>query len=70
MRHSWDDEWQALLRSRDEALDRARRVQAEIGAALRRREPPPMRLLRAADLAEGEVARAKARLKDFLGQAG
>jgi hypothetical protein len=70
MRQSWDDEWQALLRSRDEALVRARRIQAEITAVLRRREPPPMRLLRAADLAEGEVAQAKARLKDFLGQAG
>ncbi|MGO8919034.1 MAG: hypothetical protein ACLQJR_24295 [Stellaceae bacterium] len=70
MPQSWEDEWQALVRWRDEAVVRSRVIQAEITAVLRRREPPPMQLLRAADLAEGEVTQAKARLKDFLRQLG
>ncbi|HXY99640.1 MAG TPA: hypothetical protein VEI03_06540 [Stellaceae bacterium] len=70
MRQGWDEEWQALLRWQDEALARARGIQAEIGAVLRRREAPPMQLLRAADRAESELAEARARLKEFLRQAG
>ncbi len=66
----WEEEWQALMRWRDDAVVRARVIQAEITAVLRRREPPPMQLLRAADAAEGELAQARARLKDFLRQLG
>lgn len=70
MPQGWEDEWEALLRWRDDALARSRVIQAEITAALRRREPPPMQLLRAADAAEGDLAMVKARLKDFLRQLG
>ncbi len=66
----WEDEWQALLRGRDDAVARTRELQAEITAAIRRREPLPMHLLRAAELAEGELAQAKARLRDFLHHLG
>jgi hypothetical protein len=70
MAQPWEEEWQELLRGRDEALARTRLIQAEITAALRRRQPPPMHLLRAAELAEGELAQAKARLKSFLNHLG
>ncbi len=70
MLRGWDEQWQALLRWQDEALARAHGIRAEITAVLRRREPPPMQLLRAADRAEGEVAEARARLKDYLRQLG
>jgi hypothetical protein len=70
MPQGWEEEWQVLMRWRDEALARSRHIQDEITAVLRRREPPPMQLLRAAELAEGERAAAKARLKDFLRHLG
>ncbi len=70
MPQGWEDEWQELLRWRDAALARARQFQEEVTAAIRRREPPPMQLLRAADRAEDDLAAAKARLRDFLRQVG
>jgi hypothetical protein len=70
MPQGWEQEWQALVRWRDEALARSRHIQAEITAVLRRREPPPMQLLRAADAAEGDLNLVKARLKDFLRHLG
>jgi len=70
MPQAWEDDWRTLLRWRDQAEAHARGIQSEITATLRRREPPPMHLLRAADLAEGELTQAKARLKDFLRQLG
>jgi hypothetical protein len=66
LRQSWEEDWQTLLRSRDEALARTRVLQDEITAFFRRRQPPPMQLMRAADVAEGELAATKARLRDFL----
>jgi ABC-type transporter Mla subunit MlaD len=68
MPQDWHAEWDALLRRRDEAVVRARLLQAEISAALRRREPPARQLLRAADAAEGDLASARAQLKEFLRQ--
>jgi hypothetical protein len=70
MAQAWEEEWQALMRWRDEAVFRAQVIQTEITATLRRREPPPMQLLRAADLAEGDLAQARSRLKEFLRQLG
>jgi len=70
MAQSWEEEWQALVRWRDQALVRSRQIQAEITATLRRREPPPLQLLRAADAAEGDLNQVKARLKDFLHNLG
>jgi hypothetical protein len=70
MAQGWEDEWQALVRWRDQVLTRSRQIQAEITATLRRREPPPPPLLRAADAAEGELNQVKARLKDFLHHLG
>jgi hypothetical protein len=70
MPQSWEEEWQALVRWRDQALARSRQIQAEITATLRRREPPPLQLLRAADAAEGDLNQVKARLKDFLHHLG
>lgn len=70
MPQGWEQEWEALLRWRDQALARSRRIQAEITAALRRRQPPPTQLLRAADAAEGDLDLVKARLKDFLHHLG
>ncbi len=70
LRQDWQDEWQALLRSRDEALARSRGFQEEITAFFRRRQPPPMQLMRAADVAEGELNAVKARLRDFLRHLG
>jgi hypothetical protein len=66
MPQGWEEEWQALLRWRDEALARSRALQAEISAAFRRRQPPPMQLLRAAEAAETDLATVKARLRGFL----
>ena len=66
----WEQEWEALVRRRDEALAHARQLQAEISAVLRRREPPAMQLLRAADAAETDLNLATARLKTFLSQRG
>ena len=70
MPQDWEEEWHALLQRRDEALARARLIQAEISASFRRRQPPPMQLLRAADAAEGDLAAIKATLRDFLRQLG
>jgi hypothetical protein len=70
MPQDWEEEWHALLRRRDEALARARHIQAEISASFRRRQPPPMQLLRAADAAEGDLAAIRATLRDFLRQLG
>ena len=70
MRQSWEEEWQVLVRSRDEALARTRVLQDEISAFFRRRQPPPMQLMRAADAAEGELAATKTRLRDFLHNLG
>ena len=70
LRQDWQDEWQALLRSRDEALARSRGFQEEITAFFRRRQPPPMQLMRAADVAEGELNAVKARLRYFLRHLG
>ncbi len=70
MRQDWEEGWQALLRLRDDALARSRVLQDEISGFFRRRKPPPMQLMRAADAAEGEVAAAKARLRDFLRDLG
>jgi len=70
LRQDWQDEWQALLRSRDEALARSRGFQEEITAFFRRRQPPPMQLMRTADVAEGELNAVKARLRDFLRHLG
>jgi len=67
---AWEEEWEALLRWRDEALARSRQLQSEISAALRRRQPPPMQLLRAADAAEGDLNLVKARLRAFLRDLG
>jgi hypothetical protein len=64
------DEWQVLVRLRDEALARARHFQDEITASIRRRQPPPMQLLRAADAAEGELAAAREQLRLFLRRLG
>lgn len=65
---AWEQEWEALVRWRDDALARSRQLQTEISAALRRRQPPAMQLLRAADAAETNLNLAKARLKAFLRQ--
>jgi hypothetical protein len=70
LRQDWEEEWQALLRSRDEALARSRGLQEEITAFFRRRQPPPMQLMRTADVAERELAAVKARLRDFLRHLG
>jgi hypothetical protein len=66
MRQHWEDEWQALVRERDAALARSQRIQDEITDSIRRRQPPPMRLMRAADAAEAELAAIRARIRDFL----
>lgn len=59
-----------MVRRRDQALARSRAIQAEISASLRRRQPPPMELLREAERAEDDLAELKARLRDFLGRLG
>lgn len=59
-----------MLRRRDAALARSREIQAKIAALLRRRQPPPMELLREAERAEGDLAELKARLRDFLRRLG
>ena len=64
----WDDEWRMLMRRRDEALARTQDIQAAITEVLRRREPLPMQLLRAAESAEGDLTQVKAQLKGFLHQ--
>ena len=64
----WEDEWQTLMRRRDEALARTQHIQEAIAAVIRQRQPLPMQLLRAADVAEGDLNQVKARLKDFLHQ--
>lgn len=68
MPQPWEEEWEALLRWRDDALQRSRQLQTEISAVLRRRQPPPMQLLRAADAAEVDLNLVKARLRAFLRQ--
>jgi hypothetical protein len=70
MPDGWEEEWRTLTRWRDEALARLHGIQAEITASIRRRQPPPMKLLRAADEATGELAAAKAKLRQFLRQTG
>ena len=70
MQQRWQDEWEALARLRDEAVERSRRIQDEITGFFRRRQPPPMQLMRAADAAEGELAAIRARLRDFLRHIG
>jgi hypothetical protein len=66
MRQQWEEEWHALLRERDAAQARAQSIQDEITQSIRRRRPPPMQLMRAADAAEAEVAAIRARIRDFL----
>jgi hypothetical protein len=68
MRQHWEDEWQALVRERDAAQARSQRIQDEITDSIRRRQPPAMRLMRAADAAEAELAAIRARCRDFLQQ--
>jgi hypothetical protein len=70
MRQRWEDEWQALVRERDAAQARSQRIQDEITDSLRRRQPPAMRLMRAADAAEAELAAIRVRVRDFLRQIG
>jgi len=70
MPQGWEQEWEALARRRDEAAERSRRLQGEITAFFRRRQPPPMQLMRAAEAAEGELAAIRARLRDFLRHIG
>ena len=70
MPQEWEEDWQALLRVRDEALARSRGLQDEISAFFRRRQPPPMQLMKAADIAERELTAAKTRLRDFLRHLG
>ncbi len=70
MAQGWEQDWQSMLRRRDAALARSREIQAEIAALLRRRQPPPMELLREAERAEGDLAELKARLRDFLRRLG
>ena len=65
---SWEEEWRMLMRRRDEAMARSQGIQAAISAVLRRREPLPMQLLRAAESAEGDLTQVKAQLKGFLHQ--
>lgn len=67
---NWQEEWQLLLRRRDTVMAQARELQAEISAVLRRRQPPPRELLRAAERTEGELAALKARLRDVLRRVG
>lgn len=66
MRQHWEDEWQALLRERDAAMARSQRIKDEITASFRRRRPPPMQLMRAADAAEADVVAIRERLRGFL----
>jgi hypothetical protein len=66
MRQGGEEEWQSLLRERDQALARAQRLQDEITDSIRRRQPPLMRLMREADAAEAELAQIRARMRDFL----
>jgi hypothetical protein len=68
MRQPWEEEWQALLRERDAALARSQRLQEQITDSIRRRQPPPMQLMRAADSAESELTAIRARIRDFLQQ--
>jgi hypothetical protein len=70
LRQELEEEWQALLRSRDEAQARSRGLQEEISAFFRRRQPPPMQLMREADAAGRELAAVKARLRDVLRHLG
>jgi hypothetical protein len=70
MRHGWEQEWQELLRLRDDALQRSCRIRQEISDSIRRRQPPAMKLMRAADAAQGEIAAVRARLQDFLRESG
>ncbi len=70
MRQGWEREWQELLRLRDDALQRSCRIRQEISESIRRRQPPAMTLMRAADAAQGEIAAARARLHDFLRESG
>jgi hypothetical protein len=67
---SWEQDWQSMVRRRDAALARSRELQAAITASLRRRQPPPMELLREAERAEDDLNELKARLRDFLGRLG
>lgn len=66
MRQHWEEEWQALLRERDAALARSQRIQEQITDSIRRRRPPPMQLMRAADSAESELTAIRTRIRDFL----
>jgi hypothetical protein len=70
MPQGWEEDWQALVRRRDEALERSRLIQDEITAFFRRRQAPPMQLMRAAEAANGEVDAIRARLRDFLRHIG
>jgi uncharacterized membrane-anchored protein len=68
MRQGGEEEWQALLRERDQALARAQHCQDQVTDSIRRRQPPSMRLMREADAAEAELAQIRARMRDFLRQ--
>jgi hypothetical protein len=67
---SWQDEWQRLVRRRDAAVERSRAIQAAITDVLRRRQPPPMELLREAERAEDEITTLKTQLRAVLRQLG
>jgi hypothetical protein len=67
---SWQDDWQALVRRRDQALARSRAIQAAITDVLRRRQAPPMELLREAERAEDELAMLKQQLRGVLQRLG
>ena len=62
----WEGEWGEIVRAKNEAIEGCRRLQAEVLACLRRREPPMMQLLRAADRAADELGLVKAREEAFL----
>ncbi len=70
MPRDFGEEWQALVRQRDEALARSRLIQAEIADVLRRRQPPSRQLLREADAVASELAAARARVREFLRRVG
>jgi hypothetical protein len=67
---NWQEEWQVVVRRRDALLAHARELQAEISAVLRRRQPLPMDLLRAAERTEDELSALKVRLRDILRRVG
>jgi hypothetical protein len=62
----WVGEWTEIVERKSLAMERSRRFQTEVVACLRRKQPPPMAMLRAADAAAAELAQAKATEERFL----